>query len=232
MSVADNLLEVRAKIKQFEKKYNRVDGSVKLIAVSKTKPAEMIRDALKAEQTAFGENYVQEIASKSHELKESGIEWHFIGPIQSNKTKQIAETAHWVHSIDRVKIAKRLNDQRPDNMPDLNICLQVNVNAEMTKSGFLGDQLLSAAKEIKNMSRLSVRGLMAIPERASDIETQRKNFSILHDLKNDLQTQLNIELDALSMGMSNDLEAAIAEGATMVRIGTDIFGARATTVDL
>ncbi len=226
MSVATKIAEVRSEIKQLEKKYDRVEGSVKLIAVSKTKSVAMIREAYHAGQKYFAENYVQEISEKSYELTDVDIEWHFIGPIQSNKTKKIAELVHWVHSVDRIKTAKRLSDQRPHDLPDLNICLQVNVNAEATKAGFSCDEALSAATEIMRFPRLCLRGLMAIPERTEDIDLQRKSFSILRELKNAVQSQLDVELDTLSMGMSSDIEAAIAEGASMVRIGTGIFGAR------
>ncbi len=226
MSVADNLHNVRLKIKQFEKKYARVEGSVKLLAVSKTKSIEMIRQAVHAGQAAFGENYVQELVVKSLELADAGIEWHFIGPIQSNKTKQIAERAHWVHSIDRLKIAQRLNDQRPRELSVLNICLQININAESAKAGLASDQVLRIVAAVKKMPRLRLRGLMAIPEYTANIERQRKNFLVLRELRNHIQSTMDIGLDTLSMGMSGDLEAAIAEGTSMVRIGTDIFGAR------
>jgi len=227
MSVADNLQDVRLKIKQLEKKYGRAEGSVTLLAVSKTKSVEMIRKALHAGQTAFGESYVQELVVKSLELADAGIEWHFIGPIQSNKTKQIAARAHWVHSIDRVKIAQRLSDQRPKDMSVLNICLQININTESAKAGLASDQVLQVVAAIKKLPRLRLRGLMAIPERTTNFELQRKNFSVLRELRNHIQSTMDIGLDTLSMGMSADLEAAIVEGATMVRIGTDIFGTRA-----
>jgi pyridoxal phosphate enzyme (YggS family) len=181
--------------------------------------------------TAFGENYLQEAQDKIAELSSMGFQWHFIGPIQSNKTQTIATLFHWVHSVDREKIARRLNDQRPENLPPLNICLQVNISGEKSKSGVQPSALPALAANIAGLPRLRLRGLMAIPAPDIDFERQRKAFKAVHEMFDFLKSELGSPggaMDTLSMGMSNDLEAAIAEGSTMVRIGTDIFGPRAT----
>ncbi|MEA3405568.1 MAG: YggS family pyridoxal phosphate-dependent enzyme [Pseudomonadota bacterium] len=204
---------------------NRIPGSVSLLAVSKTKPVEDITELAKQGQIAFGENYLQEALQKIEVHPE--LEWHFIGPIQSNKTKPIAENFAWVHSVDRLKIAQRLSNQRPDTLPPLNILLEVNISGEASKAGFSSEELLKAAKEISNLPNLNLRGLMAIPQSETDHEKQRLPFAKMKQLLNQLQQTLpDCQLDTLSMGMSGDLEAAIEEGATIVRIGTDIFGAR------
>ncbi|MBD3610564.1 MAG: YggS family pyridoxal phosphate-dependent enzyme [Gammaproteobacteria bacterium] len=225
MDIAQRLLKVNQRIQQAEKASNRAAGSVQLLAVSKTKPVEDLLAAIAAEQTRFGENYLQEALEKISALKGQPLEWHFIGPIQSNKTRPIAENFTWVHSVDRLKIAQRLNDQRPQHLPPLNICLQVNVDNEASKSGFNLDELSQVAKEIAALPRLNLRGLMCIPATRSEFEQQRKPFAQLRQAMEQLQQQ-GLKLDTLSMGMSGDLEAAVAEGATFVRIGTDIFGAR------
>jgi len=202
--------------------------SVNLLAVSKTKPLEAVTELAKNGQRAFGENYVQEALTKIAIHPE--LEWHFIGPIQSNKTKPIAENFSWVHSVDRLKIAQRLSAQRPENLPALNILLEVNISHEANKAGFLETEVIEQAVEIAQLPNLTLRGLMAIPISESEHEKQRQPFAKMQRLLARLQTKLPAcPLDTLSMGMSGDLEAAIEEGATIVRIGTDIFGARNST---
>lgn len=203
----------------------RRPDSVALLAVSKTKPIEDIEFIAQQGQTSFGENYVQEALEKIALHPE--LDWHFIGPIQSNKTKPIAEHFNWVHSIDRLKIARRLSDQRPSDKPPLNVLLEVNISGEESKAGFQPQDLMQAATEIAQLPNLNLRGLMAIPQAVTDFESQRIPFAKMRSLLESLQNALpDCQLDTLSMGMSGDLEAAIIEGATMVRIGTDIFGAR------
>lgn len=203
-------------------------GVVRLLAVSKTKPVEDIYNLYKAGQRDFGENYLQEALQKQHALAHLAINWHFIGPIQSNKTRDIANHFQWVHSVDRLKVAQRLNQQRPDYMPPLNICLQVNVDVEDSKSGLLLEDLDAAIKPMLAFKKLRIRGLMAIPTSNQSIENQRRAFRKLRMAKDKANERLGLNMDTLSMGMSNDLEAAIDEGATIVRIGTAIFGSRAS----
>ncbi|KUJ76103.1 YggS family pyridoxal phosphate enzyme [Thiomicrospira sp. XS5] len=201
------------------------DDSVTLLAVSKTKPLADIEALADAGQKAFGENYVQEALDKI--VQRPDLEWHFIGPIQSNKTKPIAEHFQWVHSVDRLKIAKRLSAQRPPGLGDLQILLEVNVSDEASKSGFRPNEILDVAEEVMALPNLALRGLMAIPARAESLEAQRQPFRQLRELLTEMQKRFpQASLDTLSMGMSADLEAAIMEGSTLVRIGTDIFGAR------
>lgn len=201
------------------------NDSVTLLAVSKTKPLADIEALAEAGQKAFGENYVQEALDKIAQRPD--LEWHFIGPIQSNKTKSIAEHFQWVHSVDRLKIARRLSAQRPPGLGDLQILLEVNVSEEASKSGFRPDEILDVAEEVMALPNLSLRGLMAIPARAEPMEAQRQPFRQLRDLLTEMQKRFpQAPLDTLSMGMSADLESAIMEGSTLVRIGTDIFGAR------
>lgn len=201
------------------------DQKVSLLAVSKTKPIEDIVCLAEAGQKSFGENYLQEALEKI--TARPDLDWHFIGPIQSNKTKPIAENFNWVHSVDRLKIAQRLSNQRPTHLPPLKILLEINVDAEESKSGFTPDEVISVAAEIAELPNLALKGLMAIPAHHATLETQRQPFRKMHELLETLQQQLPEQnLDTLSMGMSADLEAAILEGATIVRIGTDIFGAR------
>ena len=196
-----------------------------LIAVSKTKPAEAIRAVYDTGQRDFGENYVSEAVEKISALRSLDICWHFLGPLQSNKTRLVATNFDWIHSVDRTKIAKRLNEQRPDELPPLNVCLQVNIPAEPTKSGVASEaELLDLALSVSEMDRLALRGIMAIPAPASEPERQREQFNRIAQLLS--IPDLPIEINELSMGMSGDMESAVAEGATMVRIGTDIFGAR------
>ncbi len=204
---------------------NRPIGSVALLAVSKTKPIKQINVLAQYGQVCFGENYLQESLTKIAQCPE--LEWHFIGPIQSNKTKAIAEHFQWVHSVDRLKVAQRLSRQRPSEVPPLNILLEVNISEEETKAGLTPSEVLQVAAEIATLPNLKLRGLMAIPQKQTNIEAQRLPFRQVRELLEQLNTQHpEWKLDTLSMGMSGDLEAAIMEGATLVRIGTDIFGAR------
>ena len=224
-TIAHNIKAIRAQIKEITQKYARHPDSVQLLAVSKTRPIEDIQASFAEDQYHFGENYLQDALSKIENMPEQAIEWHFIGPIQSNKTRQIAENFNWVHTLDRLKIAQRLNDQRSPEQSPLNVCIQVNVSGEKSKSGVGIEDTLTLAQEISHLPHINLRGLMTIPATTSDFEQQRQPFRLLRELKDEIQSQ-GIELDTLSMGMSNDMEAAIAEGSTIVRIGTAIFGAR------
>jgi len=199
--------------------------SIALLAVSKTMPAERVRDAAAAGQRAFGENYVQEGVDKARQLAGLGLEWHFIGPLQSNKTRPVAETFAWVHSIDRLKLAERLSAQRPAELPPLNVCVQVNVSGEDTKSGCTLEEAPALCRAVAALPNLRLRGLMAIPAPADEMTAQREPLARLRQLFEQLNRE-GLALDTLSMGMSHDLEAAVQEGATMVRIGTAIFGER------
>lgn len=221
-TIAENIAKVGVRIREAAQASQRDCAAVGLLAVSKTKPAAAIREAFAAGVQDFGENYLQEALEKQAELSDLALTWHFIGPIQSNKTKSIAEHFAWVHSVDRLKIAQRLSDQRPAYLPALNICLQVNVSGEASKSGCNPDELPELAQAVTQLPNLRLRGLMTIPEPTDDPSEQRAAFARLREL----QQSLNLDLDTLSMGMSHDLEAAIAEGATWVRIGTALFGAR------
>ncbi|BEV72763.1 YggS family pyridoxal phosphate-dependent enzyme [Paludibacterium sp. THUN1379] len=224
-SVSMALDHVRQQIRTAESQADRPAGSVRLIAVSKTFPADAIRDAVAAGQQAFGENYVQEFAGKAAELTALGIEWHFIGPIQSNKTRIVAEYAHWVHSVDRIKIAERLSAQRPAGMPPLNVCLQVNVSGEDSKSGCAPADLPGLAQQVATLPNLRLRGLMCIPEPTPDSDLLAARFRTLRSLRDELNGR-GLALEELSMGMSSDMVLAVQQGATMVRVGTAIFGAR------
>jgi len=204
---------------------SRPAGSVRLLAVSKKHTAQAIRHVFELGQAAFGENYVQEALEKQQLLSDLEIQWHFIGPIQSNKTRQIAEHFDWVHSVDRLKIAERLSRQRPDHLPPVNICLQVNIDNEPTKSGLTPTELLDTAEHIAALPNLALRGLMAIPAPCDNYAGQFKVFSQVQDLFTRLQAKVPA-MDTLSMGMSADMAAAIAAGSTMVRVGTGIFGTR------
>ena len=206
---------------------NRVAGDIRLIAVSKTKPVEDVRAAFHAGISDFGENYVIEAVDKCVQCSDLDITWHFLGPLQSNKTRQVAEHFDWIHSVDRLKIAQRLNAQRPAERAPLKGCIQVNMPVEESKSGVVSsDELLELATAVHNFDRLDLRGIMAIPAPCSDPSRQREQFGRIAGL---LKTEgLPAEMTELSMGMSADMEVAIAEGSTMVRIGTDIFGARYT----
>jgi len=204
----------------------RAPDAVRLLAVSKTFPANAMRAAHACGQAAFGESYVQEAVEKMHALADLALEWHYIGPLQSNKTRQVAELFSWVHAVDRLKIAERLSAQRPPHLPALNLCIQVNISGEASKAGVAPAQTLELARAINALPHLKLRGLMAIPEPAEGLEAQREPFHRLHELLTQLQAA-GLACDTLSMGMSADLEAAIAEGATIVRVGTAIFGQRA-----
>ena len=221
-TIAENIAKVRVRIREAEQAKNRTPGSVQLLAVSKTKPAAAIREAYAEGLADFGENYLQEALLKQVELADLPLTWHFIAPIQSNKTRPIAEHFHWVHSVDRLKVAQRLSEQRPANLPPLNVLLQVNVSGEDSKSGCSPEELPALAQAISQLPHLKLRGLMAIPEPTEDVAAQHAVFARLRELMH----ALNLGLDTLSMGMSHDLEAAIGEGATWVRIGTALFGAR------
>ena len=203
----------------------RDPAGIRLLAVSKTWPAEFVREAAAAGQHAFGENYVQEGVAKVEALADLGLEWHFIGPLQSNKTRPVANSFAWVHSIDRLKIAQRLSEQRDVFLPQLQVCIQVNVSGEASKSGVSLAELPGLARAVASLPRLRLRGLMTIPEPTADVALQRSRFAALRQSMAQLRAD-GLDLDTLSMGMSDDLEAAIAEGSTMVRVGTAIFGSR------
>ena len=220
-----NISEVDRRIRAAEEASGRAAGAVSLLAVSKTKPPDQVREAYKSGLTAFGENYAQEMAEKARDLADLPLSWHFIGPIQSNKTAIIAEVSDWVHSVDRLKIARRLSEQRPPEKGPLNILLQVKTSDEDSKSGVLPEALPELIGAIAELPHLMLRGLMTIPAPTHDTMLQRQPFRVLRETLLSLQPA-QPELDTLSMGMSGDLEAAIAEGATLVRVGTDIFGAR------
>jgi PLP dependent protein len=223
-----NLQAVQARIEQACAHAGRPSGSVRLLAVSKTFGADAVRQAWAAGQRAFGENYVQEGVDKVRRLREAGcdgIEWHCIGPLQSNKTRLVAEHFDWVHSVDRLKVAQRLSEQRPDGLEPLQVCLQVNVDGGANKSGVLPGETLELAQAVARLPRLRLRGLMCIPEPAPGFEQACEVFGRARALYDRLRDQ-GLELDTLSMGMSDDLEAAVASGSTMVRVGSAIFGAR------
>lgn len=224
-SIELRLRAVRDRVAQAAAAAGRRPEDVDLIAVSKTFSPADVRAAAACGQRAFGENYVQEGARKVAALSDLPLEWHFIGPIQSNKTRQIAETFDWVQSVDRAKIAQRLAEQRPAHLPPLQLCVQVNVSGEATKSGVEPAHLAELIEQIAVLPRLTLRGLMAVPAPTSDLAVQRRQFSSMSELRNDM-CKRGFALDTLSMGMSDDLEAAIAEGATMIRVGRAIFGER------
>jgi pyridoxal phosphate enzyme (YggS family) len=221
--ISDSLQAIQASILHAKQVAGRTD-EIKLVAVSKAQPADKLREAFMAGQRAFGENYVQEAIAKQTYLQDCNIEWHFIGPIQSNKTQLIAQHFDWVHSVDRLKIASRLNDARPDTLTPLNICIQINSSEESSKSGADAASIAELAKQISQMPKLKLRGIMAIPAPTKDLAKQRAQFKIVADILNALKQDL--DLDTLSIGMSDDYVAAIQEGATIVRIGSAIFGAR------
>ena len=222
---ADRLRAVRDRIHAAEQRSQRPPGAVRLLAVSKTQPVTAVAAMAAAGQTGFGENYVQEALDKMTELAALALEWHFIGPIQANKTRPIAERFAWVHSVDRLKLAERLSAQRPASLPPLNVCLQVNIDREPTKHGLDPAEVSAIAAAVAVLPRLRLRGLMAIPAPTTDFAAQRPAFARLRILQDQL-TAAGLALDTLSMGMSDDLEAAIAEGATLVRVGTALFGPR------
>lgn len=225
-TIACNLKQINAQIRHAEKIYHRVENSVQLLAVSKTKSASAIISAYQAGQRHFGENYVQEALNKKSELGAFAITWHFIGAIQSNKTKVLAENFDWVHCVDSLKIAERLNSQRPDFLPPLNICVQVNISNEESKSGINLDELPNLMGQISQLPNLNLRGVMAIPAPETNFDAQREPYKKLVSAVKMLK---NEKLTTFSFGMSDDLDAAIAEGATIVRIGTALFGKRTNT---
>jgi pyridoxal phosphate enzyme (YggS family) len=225
LSIADNLKHVQAQIERACQAAGRPVGSVRLLAVSKTWGPEAVRAAHAAGQTAFGENYIQEAVDKIGALKDLALEWHCIGPIQGNKTRLVAEHFDWVHSVDRLKIAQRLSEQRPDHLPPLQVCIQVNVDGGETKSGVSPQELPALAQAVAVLPRLQLRGLMTIPEPAETDAQMRAVHAQAKTLLEALRQQ-GLSLDTLSMGMIADMEAAIAEGSTMVRVGTAIFGKR------
>lgn len=226
-TIGDNLQSQRARLWRACEQAGRPPDAVRLLAVSKTFGPDAVRDALAAGQLAFGENYVQEGVDKIAAVGAvPGIEWHCIGPIQSNKTRPVAEHFDWVQSVDRLKIAQRLSEQRPEHLPPLQVCLQVNVDGGANKSGVTPAELPTLAAAVAALPRLTLRGLMAIPEPAPDFETARGVFTQVRALFDALNAQ-GLGLDTLSMGMSDDLEAAVAAGSTMVRVGRGVFGARA-----
>lgn len=197
-----------------------------LLAVSKTFPVDAVVAAAAAGQQCFGENYVQEAVAKIEALGRLGLDWHFIGPLQSNKTRPVAEHCHWVHSVSRLKIAERLSDQRPANLPPLQVCVQVNLGDEATKDGCAPGEAAALCRQVAALPRLRLRGLMAIPEPDPSPDRQRQRFAQLRQLRDTINRECGLAMDTLSMGMSADMEAAIAEGATIVRVGTAIFGGR------
>jgi hypothetical protein len=223
-----NLQAVHERIAAACKAVGRAPQTVTLLAVSKTWPAGDVRTAAASGQRAFGENYVQEGVDKITALADLGLEWHFIGPLQSNKTRLVAEHFAWVHTIDRLRIAERLSTQRPEHLPPLQVCIQVNVSGEASKSGVTPSEATALAHAVAKLPRLQLRGLMAVPEPTEDAARLAAQFGTLRAMHEELKTQ-GLPLDTLSMGMSHDLESAIAAGATMVRIGTAIFGARTYT---
>ncbi|WP_395705979.1 YggS family pyridoxal phosphate-dependent enzyme [Casimicrobium huifangae] len=222
----DRFVRVCERIRTAAQQAGRDPAAVALLAVSKLQPAAKVSELYAVGQRAFGENYVQEAVQKCTELADlAGIEWHLIGPLQSNKTRVVAETMHWVHSVDRLKIAERLSAQRPADLPPLNICIQVNISGEASKSGCAPDEAAALAKAASGLPRLRVRGLMGMPEPGIGAEATRSQFALLARLYAEAKQQV-AGIDTLSMGMSDDLEIAVASGSTMVRVGTALFGAR------
>jgi pyridoxal phosphate enzyme (YggS family) len=222
-AISENLSLVRQRLREAEQRAGRPEGSVGLVAVGKTWPATALEEAHRLGQRDFGENYLQEAIAKQEALSHLAIIWHFIGPIQSNKTRPLAERFDWIHGVDRLKIAQRLSEQRPEHLPPLNLCIQVNVSQEASKFGVALVDLKPLAEAINELPRIKLRGLMVIPAPSDDFEEQRQSFRILRVALEQLPIP---SMDTLSMGMSHDLEAAVMEGATFVRIGTAIFGKR------
>lgn len=221
----EKLKVILERIHRAEITFHRPENTVQLIGASKLQPTAAIRTLYQYGQKTYGESYLQEAQDKMAQLRDLDLEWHFIGAIQSNKTRDIASLFSWVHSVDRLKIAQRLNHQRPVNLPPLNICIQVNLDNEPSKAGLLPEQLPEVAKQIASLANLKLRGLMAIPAPQPEYKAQSSGFRQLAQLKDQLLAD-GLSLDTLSMGMSADLEAAIAAGSTMVRVGTDLFGPR------
>tara|TARA_R110002072_G_scaffold117433_2_gene248519 strand:- start:1495 stop:2193 length:699 start_codon:yes stop_codon:yes gene_type:complete len=228
MKIIDNLDHIRNEISVAEKQFHRSASSVCLLAVSKTRNVNEIVEAINGGQRHFGENYCQEAIEKITTIDRDDLIWHFIGPIQSNKTRQIASHFDWVHTVDRIKVARRLNELRPETLTPLNICIQINISGEASKSGISLDNVDSFLEELEQFKRLKVRGLMSLPAPANNFDEQRIPFSILNQKLQQLSTS-RPELDTLSIGTTQDMTAAIAEGATIVRIGTAIFGPRNAT---
>jgi len=224
-TIAENIGKLIAQLRLLEQKYSRASGSVKLLAVSKRHPAASIRAAYDAGVHDFGESYLQEALGKIQQLSAMRANWHFIGPIQANKTKPIAENFQWVHSVARLKIAQRLSDQRDPSLPALNVCVQVNLSDEGSKSGVGLSEAEALCDSVEGLPNLALRGLMAIPAPVAGLEAQRRAFRLLTDEFTRLKPRYAL-FDTLSMGMSDDFEAAIAEGSTLVRIGTALFGPR------
>jgi pyridoxal phosphate enzyme (YggS family) len=227
-SIASRLIQIQERIARAEREFGRAPGSTRLLAVSKQQPVAALREALAAGQRCFGENYLQEALPKIQALAAEQLEWHHIGRVQSNKTREIAGHFHWVHGVDRLKIARRLGEQRPTGLPLLNICLQVKLSDEAGKGGLEPQALAETAAAISELPGLALRGLMALPAPEQDFAAQRRPFRRLRELL-DMLNSKGLQLDTLSMGTSADMEAAIAEGATIVRIGTGIFGPRNNT---
>lgn len=221
----NNISKLLQRVRRAEQKSQFGNSDILALAASKTRPSGDLRAAYKYGLSAFGESYLQEALAKIDDLQDLDIEWHFIGPIQSNKTRAIAENFDWVHSVDRAKVATRLNDQRPPDLSPLNVCIQVNISQEASKSGISLDDVPALAMTVSGLPHLKLRGLMAVPQASDDERTQRAAFARLRLALVSLQTELP-GLDTLSMGMSGDLEAAVGEGATIVRVGTAIFGHR------
>lgn len=229
-TIADNLQAVRGRIERAAHSARRHPSEVTLLAVSKTHPVARIEEARAAGQAAFGENYVQEALEKMDALRTGphagpGLEWHMIGPLQSNKTRLAAERFDWVHTLSSEKIARRLSEQRPAGMTPLNVLIQINVSGEASKAGVSANEVRSLSETVQSLKGLRLRGLMAIPEPSADTKLQRARFSQVKILFEQMKGK-GVSMDTLSMGMSDDMESAIAEGATIVRIGTAIFGAR------
>lgn len=224
-AIVSNLQAVKTRIAEAAKAAGRLPESIELLAVSKTWPLDCVLAAAEAGQRTFGENYVQEGVDKAIATVNRDLTWHFIGPLQSNKTRLVAEHFAWVHSIERLKVAQRLSAQRPTTLPPLQVCVQINVSGEASKSGCAPDEALALCQAIARLPGLQLRGLMAIPEASDDRAAQRAPFRQLRQIYENIQAN-GLPLDTLSMGMSHDLEAAVAEGATIVRIGTAIFGER------
>ncbi|MDO6462242.1 YggS family pyridoxal phosphate-dependent enzyme [Granulosicoccaceae sp. 1_MG-2023] len=225
--IAANLRHIRQDIQTFAERYGRAPGDITLLAVSKTKPVAALRQAVAAGQSDFGENYLDEALEKIDALRDCALRWHFIGSIQSRKARDIARHFDWVHTIDRLKVAEKLSANRPAGLPPLQCCLQVNIDREDSKSGVMPEELPALLRQVEALPALQVRGLMVIPAPAADFAAQRDSFRRTRELMDSLHSTVST-LDTLSMGMSGDMEAAIAEGASMVRIGTAIFGARTT----
>ncbi|NQZ53648.1 MAG: YggS family pyridoxal phosphate-dependent enzyme [Piscirickettsiaceae bacterium] len=226
-TIKKRFISINNHIAKTEKTFARQTGSVQLLAVSKTWSSSILREVAMAGQHCFGENYLQEALIKIDDLADLDLEWHFIGPIQSNKTRDLAKHFDWVQSIDRLKIAQRLSKQRPSELSDLNVCIQVNIDHESTKSGVLDTELMPLAEQINQLDRLTLRGLMIIPAKHDELDQQRATFKKAHQLYSHLASQYPT-IDTLSMGMSGDMNAAIAEGSTMIRLGTAVFGQRST----